>query len=109
MKLLKNNLWTVLSLALVVVFAMTGTADAVNDIAMNKAGAVFTAARNIMFVVGGFGLITVAFMAITGKMQWKWVGSLAIGLGIIAAASAVITYVTDDSTTKGTITDTFNQ
>ncbi|MFI3241988.1 MAG: TrbC/VirB2 family protein [Alphaproteobacteria bacterium] len=115
MTFIKKNIWTILSLTLVMVLSMTGGAsaasvtgdDSIEGIALDKGVQVFKAARNIMFVIGGFGLVAVAFAAIAGKMNWKWVGSLAIGLGIIAAASAVIDYVTGDGLSGGVNNEAF--
>ncbi len=109
MTFIKNNIWTIACIAIIAILTMAGDASAqtistnssIENIAKNKTASVFAAARNIMFVVGGFGLIAVAFMAIAGKVQWKMVASIGIGLGIIAAASAVINYaITNDGNSK---------
>ena len=78
--------------------------------AANKLVAVFKATKNIVFVLGGFGLIAVAFLAIFGKLQWKWFAGLATGLAILAAAGMAITYVTgasNSSASTGNLNDTF--
>lgn len=103
MTFIKNNIWTILSLMLVFVLSTVGNASAadnigqatgVMDIATTKTTEVFKAARTVLFVVGGFGLIAVAFGAIAGKLNWKWFGMLATGLAILAAAGAVVDYAT---------------
>lgn len=55
---------------------------------------VFNNVRVIVYILGAFGLIGIAVMAILGKMQFKWLAYLAIGLAIVAAADAVVTYAT---------------
>ena len=74
MKIFKNNFWTLLGLALVLMVAMTGDAFAQSDLtggtivgaAIRKAGNVFRSVRTIVFVVGGFGLVGLAVQAIFG-------------------------------------------
>ena len=66
----------------------------VMDTARNKAGEVFRAVKSIIFVVGGFGLVALAFFAIFGKLKWTWFASLAVGLAILAAAGAIVDYAT---------------
>ena len=119
MKILKNNLWTLFSLALVLTLAMTGDAFAQNTtgsesvvgLAIQKSANVFKAVRTIVFVVGGFGLVGLATLAIFGKIKWPWFGALAVGLGVLAAAGALISYATGDNITttgKGGYADTFS-
>lgn len=118
MKILKNNLWTLFSLALVMTLAMTGdafaqgaTSGTVVGLAIQKSANVFKAVRTIVFVVGGFGLVGLATLAIFGKIKWPWFGALAVGLGVLAAAGALISYATGDNvTTTGTggLADTFS-
>lgn len=52
----------------------------------------FVNAKMIIFIVGGFGLIALAFQAIFGKVKWAWFAALAFGLAVVAAASSIITY-----------------
>lgn len=54
----------------------------------------FKNVRAVIFVVGGFGLVGLAFAAIFGKVKWSWLAALAVGLAIVAVAGAVIDYVT---------------
>ena len=106
MKFLKNNMYTLFALALVMLFAMTGDADAagtsVMTTAKNKAVSVFKAVKTIVFVVGGFGLVGLGFAAIFGKIKWTWLAALAAGLAIVALAGAVVDYVTDGNKGSGT-------
>jgi hypothetical protein len=86
------------SLALVLTIAFTDIASAdIMDTALNKANNVFRRVRLIIFVVGGFGLVGLAFQAIFGKVKWSWFAGLAVGLAIVAAASAVIQYATGEA------------
>ena len=115
MKFLKNNMYTLFALALVMLFAMTGDADAavtsVMTTAQKKAVSVFKAVKTIVFVVGGFGLVGLAFQAIFGKVKWTWFAGLAVGLAILAAAGAIVEYATGDSQVGGSSNfgDTFQQ
>ena len=65
----------------------------------NKVTEAFQYSRKLIFIVGGFGLIVLAFWAIFGKLNWKWFAALCVGLGIVAIAGLIIDYVTVDSTT----------
>ena len=116
MKFFKNNFWTLFGLALVLMVAMTGDASAqltsssVVQTGIKKASNVFKSVRTIVFVIGGFGLVGLAVQAIFGKVKWPWFGALAVGLGVLAAAGAVIEYATGDSITTqgdGAYADTF--
>ncbi len=112
MKLSKNNMWTLFGLALVLMVAMTGDASAANTVvgdAIVKAGNVFKSVRTIVFVIGGFGLVGLAVQAIFGKVKWPWFGALAVGLGVLAAAGALIEYATGSNVTSTNYSDTFKQ
>ena len=111
---MKKHLWTMLGLALVLMVAMVGDASAgttggtVVGAAITKAGNVFKSVRTIVFVIGGFGLVGLAVQAIFGKVKWPWFGALAVGLGVLAAAGAVIEYATGSNVTSTNYADTFN-
>ncbi|MBR1915636.1 MAG: TrbC/VirB2 family protein [Alphaproteobacteria bacterium] len=116
MKLLKNNIWTLFGLALVLMVAFTGdasaqlTSNSVVGVGIKKASNVFKSVRTIVFVIGGFGLVGLAVQAIFGKVKWPWFGALAVGLGVLAAAGALIEYATGDNVTttgNGGYADTF--
>ena len=104
---MKKRILTICGLA--AVFALMA-ADAfaaaesttVVGLAITKAANVFQSIRTIVFVVGGFGLVGLAVQAIFGKVKWAWFGALAVGLGVLAAAGALISYATGDSITSGT-------
>lgn len=48
--------------------------------------------KPIAYILGGFGLIGLAWGAIFGKLNWKWFGSLAIGLFLIAYMGMAIDF-----------------
>ena len=64
--------------------------------------------RTVIFILGGFGLVALAFFAIFGKLQWKWFAALCVGLAIVAAAGFIIDYATggvnDTATNLGGMT-----
>ena len=100
MNFLKKNVFTLSLLLAICLVAMAPDAFAQTVIhtAKSKATDVFKAVKSIIFIVGGFGLVALAFFAIFGKLKWTWFASLAVGLAILAAAGAIIDYAT---TTEG--------
>lgn len=112
MQFLKRNVWTICCLVLVVFLATMGdaSAQAEGDLmgkAQTKAANVFKAVKSIIFVVGGFGLVGLAFAAIFGKVDWKKFAGLAVGLAILAAAGAIVQYATESTKDKGQFDDSF--
>lgn len=103
MQFIKNNIWTLCLVALFAIFGFAGEASAqtggasIMSTATTKAGNVFNAVKTIIFVVGGFGLVGIAFAAIFGKINWKWFAALAVGLAILAAAGSIVEYATGSS------------
>ena len=95
-KLEKMLILCSLVLVFTIVLADAASADSVMAIAANKAQTLFRNVKGIIFVVGGFGLVGIAFQAIFGKVKWSWFAGLAVGLAILACASAVINYATGD-------------
>ena len=110
MRFIKQNMWTLLAVFFAISFAMIGDACArsedVMSLATTKVSHVFERVKTIVFLLGGFGLVAVAFLAIFGKLNWKWFAGLAVGLAIVAAASAIVGYSTGRGMTG--VTDTFN-
>ena len=99
MKFLKNNMMSILTMTFLFTVVMLGDANAsVFDDAKNKLINLFTNAKMIIFVIGGFGLICLAFQAIFGKVKWAWFAALAFGLAVVAAAAAVINYAANSNT-----------
>ena len=83
--------------------------QSVMDLGMRKALQLFQNVKVLIFVVGAFGLVGIAFQAIFGKVKWTWFAGLAVGLAILAAAGAIVNYATGgniDSTQTG---DSFDQ
>ncbi len=99
MQFIKNNIWTLCLVALFTIFGFAGDAAAqsVMELGKEKAVNVFTSVKSIIFVVGGFGLVGIAFAAIFGKINWKWFAALAVGLAILAAAGSIVEYATGES------------
>ena len=114
MNFIKNNIWTFCLTAVFCILAFAGdaSAQAVTDgsimgLAQDKALNTFQAVKTIIFVVGGFGLVGIAFAAIFGKVNWKWFAGLAVGLAILAAAGSIVNYATGDSNATSGMADTF--
>lgn len=108
MKFLKSNMMSILSMTLLFTVVMLGDANAANSVfntAATKLIELFKNAKMIIFVVGGFGLIALAFQAIFGKVKWAWFAALAFGLAVVAAANAVITYAANTNTATGANND----
>ena len=83
MQFIKRNIWTLAAMVLFVTVAMVGDAAAVDGTSLmtqasKKVSNVFEAVRTIIFILGGFGLVGVAFAAIFGKVNWKWFAALAV-------------------------------
>ncbi|MBR2274414.1 MAG: TrbC/VirB2 family protein [Alphaproteobacteria bacterium] len=95
-----KKLFVLCSLALVFTLVLADGAFAEGDSIMaqaaDKALNLFQHVKGIIFVVGGFGLVGIAFQAIFGKVKWAWFAGLAIGLALLAAANSIINYATGD-------------
>lgn len=106
-----KKLFSVLAWSLVIgTFCLAGSAMAgpggENEswvIIFDKVTEVFQNSRKLIFIIGGFGLIGLAFAAIFGKVQWKWFAGLCVGLGIVAIAGYIVDYVTEDSSGDRTV------
>ena len=112
MKFLKNNIFTLLSMAFLFTMVMmgdasaqVGTATSIGDTshssvfgtARGKLLNLFRNAKMVVFVIGGFGLIALAFQAVFGKVKWAWFAALAFGLAVVAAAGAIVEYASNTS------------
>ena len=64
------------------------------DTAATKARNTFDKVKTITFILGGFGLVGIAFQAVMGKVKWTWFAGLAVGLGILGAAGSIVEYAT---------------
>ena len=108
---IKRNIWTLAAMVLFVTLftagdAFAGDPQSLMSKASMKVSNVFEAVRTIIFILGGFGLVGVAFAAIFGKVNWKWFAALAVGLAILAAANAVVQYAAGSQSGTG-VSDTF--
>ena len=88
-------MYTIFAIALVVALSViSGDAFAQGNTVMGaattKAVNVFKSIKTIVFVVGGFGLVGLAFQAIFGKVKWTWFAGLAVGLAVLAAAGSAV-------------------
>ena len=108
MKLLKNNICTILTLVLFFTLVMTGNAEAdVFGTAQSKLSNLFKQSKFVIFLIGGFGLIALAFQAIFGKLKWAWFAALAFGLAVVAAAGGVVGYAANsDNIVSSNFSDT---
>ncbi len=95
--------------------ASGGSQSSLMGTAKAKAFTTFNNVKSIIFIVGGFGLVLLAFGAIFGKINWAKFAALAVGLAILAAAGAIVRYATGDtnlsatSTGSGGFGDTFQE
>ena len=115
MRFIKKNFWTMLATIFVITLSFVGDAAAQAqgeffETTQEKLIQLFNNVKLVVFILGGFGLVAVAFAAIFGKINWKWFAGLAAGLAILAAAGMAIQYVvggtTNDTSLMG---DTFGQ
>lgn len=109
MRFLKRNFLTLCCLTILLAIGICGEAwaDAASLMgqAQTKTKNVFDSVRVITFILGGFGLVGIAFAAIMGKVNWKWFAGLATGLAILAAAGSIVEYATGSS--EAGLTTTF--
>ena len=106
MKFLKRNFWTICSWAFVLTLMAAdsfaaGEGSSLMTTAQTKASNVFQSVKTITFIIGGFGLVGVAYQAAIGKVNWKWFAGLAVGLALLAAAGAIVEYATGASGYSG--------
>ena len=93
-KYLKVIAWVALiAVVFVAVNAFAADATLFNN-AQKTLANVFKNVRTIVFVLGGFALVGFAVAAIFGKLDWKKVAILAVGLALLAVASQVVDYAT---------------
>lgn len=92
-------------LAIVATLCVAGSAFAqdIATTATDKLGSVFRNVRQIVFILGGFALVGFAVAAIFGKLEWKKVAILAVGLAILAVASQVVQYAVGSDSKTGDI------
>lgn len=61
--------------------------------AQTKATDLFRKTKTIIYIVGAFGLMVIAVGAIFGKLAWKTLAYLALGLLLLVGAGGIITYL----------------
>ena len=108
MKFLKSNILSIVTMSLLFTVVMLGDADAaatgkasVFGTAVSKMANLFTNAKMVIFMIGGFGLVALAFQAIFGKVKWAWFAALAFGLAVVAAAGAIVNYAANTNKAVG--------
>lgn len=101
MKFIKNNILSITAMVFLFTLVMIDPAAAENlgsgsvfTSAKSKLNQLFQNAKLVVFVIGGFGLIALAFQAIFGKVKWPWFAALGFGLAVVAAAGAIVDYAT---------------
>ena len=106
MKFLSKNIWTICTWVFVFALcagdALAGVqgGNSLMSTAQTKARDVFASVKTITFIIGGFGLVGIAYQAIIGKVKWSWFAGLAVGLALLAAASAIVEYATGDTSAQ---------
>ena len=103
---MKKTLKVLAQVAIVAVVFVTCAAFAAGDsslfsTAAEKMGALFKNVRQIVFIMGAFALVGFAIAAIFGKLEWKKVAILAVGLALLAVASQVVNYAVDSDASAG--------
>ena len=103
MKFLKSNILSITTMTFLFALVMMGDASAktVFGTAAGKLVDLFKNAKMVVFVIGGFGLVALAFQAIFGKIKWAWFAALAFGLAVVAAAGAIVNYAANTTSAAG--------
>ena len=89
-------------------FATAAFAEGLFDEASQKMGNLFANVRKIVFIMGAFALVGFAIAAIFGKLEWKKVAILAVGLALLAVATQVVDYAVQSADNTGGDPDTWN-
>ena len=96
---MNKTLKVMMQMAIVATVCVAGTAFADGSefftTAQEKMGELFQNVRQIVFIMGAFALVGFAIAAIFGKLEWKKVAILAVGLALLAVASQVVNYAID--------------
>jgi type IV secretory pathway VirB2 component (pilin) len=106
MKFIKRNILTITTMVFLLTLVMMDPAYAAGGSTVfgtvkSKLTQLFKNAKLVVFVIGGFGLIALAFQAIFGKVKWPWFAALGFGLAVVAAAGAIVDYaVSNDGSTE---------
>ena len=92
---MNKTLKIMLRVAIVAIVCMALSAFAADDFIQTtaeKLASLFKDVRQIVYILGAFALVVFAWLAINGKLEWKKVAILAIGLAVLAIAEQVIQY-----------------
>ena len=81
--------------------ATAAFADDIFEEASTKMKDLFSNIRRIVFIMGAFALVGFAIAAIFGKLEWKKVAVLAVGLALLAVASQVVDYAISEGSDGG--------
>lgn len=96
-----SDVLSALFLVAITFFATNASANAFESVT-EKGVDLFNEVRTIVLILGGFGLIALAVLAIFGKIRWYWFAALAFGLLVVAIAGSIIDWITG---TTGEIQD----
>lgn len=94
----KTFLKTICRLVIIGIFllssfdAFAATSNGVFTQAYETIKTTFVQARNVVYVVSGFGLVGIATAAIFGKLSFRWLAMICIGLATLAAADKIVDY-----------------
>ena len=69
-----------------------GSGSDVLETITRRAALAIVGLKPIVYVFAGFGLIAFAWMAIFGKLSWKWFANIAMGLFLVANMGRFIEY-----------------
>ena len=110
-KFLLNFVKTIAFLGIMGIFSFypsdSFAANSIFTKALDTLYTTFTEARAVVYMTAGFGLIGVAFAAISGKLPWRWLAMVSVALFTLAMAEKIILYVTGAGTNTG-ITSSFS-
>jgi hypothetical protein len=105
MNFIKKNILSITAMVFLFTLVMIDPSYALQGsvfgAAKNKLNQLFQNAKLVVFVIGGFGLIALAFQAIFGKVKWPWFAALAFGLAVVAAAGAIVNYAANTDGAAG--------
>lgn len=73
---------------------LADNADSLHRTFANRLTYLFGGARQILFILGCFGIVGLSAMAYFGNMEWKWAGALALAMVLLTIGSAVIKMMT---------------
>ena len=113
MKFFKKNIWAICSWVAVFAFvaadAFAVGGEDLMSTAIGKTANVFKNVKTITFILGGFGLVGIAYQAVIGKVKWAWFAGLAIGMALLGAAGAIVEYASGDNQVNNTLGTTFGK